>query len=311
MTDALETVADAIDLARYQHPEHPRERLRPFSEADRSDREYAIRLARAALAAAQAGATDDSEVTRLKELFALKWDATQSAETAAAEARGFAAGIEAAADHALRYSAGRLGALADEIRALRPAESEPFDITDGRHRYLPCPRCGATLNMGLCHRDDMLAVQCGYCQFRGPEVAGRVSEQKDRCAFNAWNALSLAQLAPSPPSASEPAGALKCRFGCDAPVYGVYSVPKGCLCWDDPVQALCRQHFITAESAGHIYLIWSPEPAWPSEEDVARAIALAWRGDEVDRWDELPGGTRERYRNGARAVLALLRRRRQ
>jgi len=41
-------MADAIDLARYQHPETPRERPRPFSEADRSDREYATRLARAA-----------------------------------------------------------------------------------------------------------------------------------------------------------------------------------------------------------------------------------------------------------------------
>lgn len=48
----LETVADAIDAARYAHPEHPRERPRPFGEADRSDKEYATRLARAALAAA-------------------------------------------------------------------------------------------------------------------------------------------------------------------------------------------------------------------------------------------------------------------
>jgi hypothetical protein len=54
----VETVADAIDLARYQHPECPRERPRPFSEANRSDREYATRLARAALAAAQAVAPE-------------------------------------------------------------------------------------------------------------------------------------------------------------------------------------------------------------------------------------------------------------
>ena len=47
--EALEAAADAIDLARYQHPDHPRERPRPFSEADRHDREYAFRLARAAL----------------------------------------------------------------------------------------------------------------------------------------------------------------------------------------------------------------------------------------------------------------------
>lgn len=44
----IKAVADAIDAARYQHPENPRERPRPFSEADRGDREYAIRLARAA-----------------------------------------------------------------------------------------------------------------------------------------------------------------------------------------------------------------------------------------------------------------------
>jgi hypothetical protein len=47
----IQRVADAIDDARYRHPEHPRERPRPFSEADRGDREYATRLARAAVAA--------------------------------------------------------------------------------------------------------------------------------------------------------------------------------------------------------------------------------------------------------------------
>lgn len=46
----LEEVADAIDAARYQ----PRPRPRPFSDADRSDREYAMRLARAAIAAIDA-----------------------------------------------------------------------------------------------------------------------------------------------------------------------------------------------------------------------------------------------------------------
>lgn len=47
----LETVADAIDAARFAHPQNPRERPRAFVDADPSDREYAIRLARAALAA--------------------------------------------------------------------------------------------------------------------------------------------------------------------------------------------------------------------------------------------------------------------
>lgn len=49
--DRLEAAADAIDEARYQHPDRPRERPRPFSEADRHDREYALRLARAAIRA--------------------------------------------------------------------------------------------------------------------------------------------------------------------------------------------------------------------------------------------------------------------
>jgi hypothetical protein len=44
---------------------------------------------------------------------------------------------------------------------------------------------------------------------------------------------------------------LRCRFGCDAPV-GIFHVPAGCLCWPDPVQALCAQHAVTAESAGPI-----------------------------------------------------------
>lgn len=47
----VEAVADAIDLARYEHPRHPRERPRSFEEADMSDREYAERLARAAIRA--------------------------------------------------------------------------------------------------------------------------------------------------------------------------------------------------------------------------------------------------------------------
>lgn len=44
---------------------------------------------------------------------------------------------------------------------------------------------------------------------------------------------------------------LRCRFGCEGPV-GIYHVPRGCVCWDDPVQALCPQHVVTAESAGPI-----------------------------------------------------------
>lgn len=47
----IETVADAIDAARYAHPEHPRERPIPFAQAHPTDREYALRMARAAIRA--------------------------------------------------------------------------------------------------------------------------------------------------------------------------------------------------------------------------------------------------------------------
>ncbi len=46
----------------------------------------------------------------------------------------------------------------------------------------------------------------------------------------------------------------KCRFGCDDAI-GIYHIPKGCHCWPDPVQALCIQHFIKAESTGPITLM--------------------------------------------------------
>jgi hypothetical protein len=51
-------IADAIDEARYHHPIYRRERDRPFSEADRSDREYALRLARAVMKALPAAHGD-------------------------------------------------------------------------------------------------------------------------------------------------------------------------------------------------------------------------------------------------------------
>lgn len=46
----LETLADAIDAARFAHPQNPRERPRSFEDADPSDREYATRLAKAVIA---------------------------------------------------------------------------------------------------------------------------------------------------------------------------------------------------------------------------------------------------------------------
>jgi hypothetical protein len=52
---------------------------------------------------------------------------------------------------------------------------------------------------------------------------------------------------------------LKCRFGCSSPVFGVYHLPEGCVCWPDPVQALCLQHSITAQSTGPIEVIMPRE----------------------------------------------------
>lgn len=37
---------------------------------------------------------------------------------------------------------------------------------------------------------------------------------------------------------------LKCRFGCDSPVAGLYHAPEGCICFPDMIQALCQQHAV-------------------------------------------------------------------
>ena len=51
---------------------------------------------------------------------------------------------------------------------------------------------------------------------------------------------------------------LPCRFsriGCQSPATVILYVPEGCHCWKDPVQALCDQHYITAESPGPIMVL--------------------------------------------------------
>lgn len=58
---------------------------------------------------------------------------------------------------------------------------------------------------------------------------------------------------PSPSPALDPATEIPCRFaevGCQSPATAIYHVPKGCVCWPDPVQALCDQHQVTIESEG-------------------------------------------------------------
>ena len=37
-------------------------------------------------------------------------------------------------------------------------------------------------------------------------------------------------------------------------------LPQGCICWSDPVQALCDQHAETAESTGPIIRILHRTP---------------------------------------------------
>lgn len=48
------------------------------------------------------------------------------------------------------------------------------------------------------------------------------------------------------------AAELRCRFGCEDGPVGIYHVPEGCVCWEDPIQALCQQHVLRAQSVGPI-----------------------------------------------------------
>lgn len=50
---------------------------------------------------------------------------------------------------------------------------------------------------------------------------------------------------------------IPCRFHprCSDIATAIYYVPQGCICWDDPVQALCNQHAYKAETDGPFKLI--------------------------------------------------------
>lgn len=58
---------------------------------------------------------------------------------------------------------------------------------------------------------------------------------------------------------------IKCRFGCKNPI-GIFYVPNGYISWKDPIQALCAQHFITAESEGNIKIIF----------DLTKILSIDW-----------------------------------
>jgi predicted nucleic-acid-binding Zn-ribbon protein len=78
---------------------------------------------------------------------------------------------------------------------------DSFDISDGRNRYKPCPKCASEFGMGLISKGGKwasgvglvekgtIAVQCTICGFRGPEVVNNTNGASDRAAFDAWNGL--------------------------------------------------------------------------------------------------------------------------
>lgn len=89
-----------------------------------------------------------------------------------------------------------------------PPNSEFFDIGSARNVYQGCPKCLATLGMGLTSRGGgrlgdergRLFVQCTRCGHEGPSVETPKAaeydtwpvswDQRDRLAFEAWNNAS-------------------------------------------------------------------------------------------------------------------------
>jgi len=53
---------------------------------------------------------------------------------------------------------------------------------------------------------------------------------------------------------------IPCRFGCKDPAAVIVYLPEGCICWRDPVQALCQQHLVNMESTGPAFLIVDLRP---------------------------------------------------
>lgn len=74
-----------------------------------------------------------------------------------------------------------------------PTDTEIFDITDASNRYAPCPKCSTTVGMRPVTKKGKLAVQCGYCGFRGVEVAFEdvCTSDHDKAAFDGWNLQAM------------------------------------------------------------------------------------------------------------------------
>lgn len=85
-------------------------------------------------------------------------------------------------------------------------------------------------------------------------IAGRDGVLVAAQRVTEFTQYALTAAAAVRPTAREELAGLKCRFGCDHPV-GIYSTPEGCVCWPDPVQALCAQHANEIESTGPVTLI--------------------------------------------------------
>jgi hypothetical protein len=65
---------------------------------------------------------------------------------------------------------------------------------------------------------------------------------------------------------------LKCRFGCGDPPVGIFHVPQGCVCFTDPLQALCLHHSERAQSEGPITCLLDfrmPKSPALQKEDIA------------------------------------------
>jgi len=98
------------------------------------------------------------------------------------------------------------------------------------------------------HRDRYAcASEWNACFERAREVLEKTENSGSRY-------LQLSRSVDSSGMEGSSVSEVRCRFGCANPV-GVYHVPEGCICWSDPVQALCAQHFLTAESNGPISLL--------------------------------------------------------
>lgn len=75
-----------------------------------------------------------------------------------------------------------------------------FDIRDTRNVYEPCPKCRATVGLGLTSKQRKLFVHCATCGHTGPAIEVPTLEQwdswpipwheRDRLAFEAWNKAS-------------------------------------------------------------------------------------------------------------------------